>query len=199
MPYTQAPVRAGHVPGILFYMRDLLIVLGMCVAAISLGIFLYLHGPEEFREVPAPVESETSAAAIGSDESAIVPFTVIAEGSNAANAPVRKNYAAYSSEDFAQLWAMAYGEGASPIPAVDFSDSYVIGIFLGEKPTGGYAIRVDEVADTGSLRNVSLVLTSPGEGCLSSQALTRPFQIITVPLSDRSHTRTEAEELGACR
>jgi hypothetical protein len=174
----------------------MLIVLGTVIAAIVIGGGLYYYGPAELREMPAAESSEASA--LGADQATDVPFTVIAEGPDAADASERKNYAVFDEEELDRLWAMAYGEGAPAMPAIDFEKEYVIGVFAGQKSSGGHSIAVEDVSDEKALRYVSIVLTTPGSGCVSTQALTSPFQIITVPFSDRELARVEKEAIALC-
>jgi len=177
-------------------MRHMLIVLGICLAAIVVGAGLYFYGPSEMRETP--VLEGTEASALGSDQAESVSFTVLAEGTNASGVSERKNFAVYSEEDFVRLWAMT-GASASEMPAVDFESQYVIGVFAGEKASGGHTIEVTSVTDASSLRTVAIELTRPGTGCVVSQALTRPYQLIAVPVSDRSLARTENETEASCQ
>ncbi len=55
-------------------------------------------------------------------------------------------------------------------------------MFAGQQPTGGYTIEVQEVADFGDTRTFSVALTAPGAGCVVTDALTSPYQIIRVPV-----------------
>ena len=174
----------------------MLIVLGAAVASIAVGTGLYYFGPDEFRKVPA---SETSEASVlSADQPAAVPFTVIAEGADAANVSARKNYAVYDKDEFARLWAMAYGEDGPAMPAIDFEKEYVIGVFAGEKSSGGYDIGVDKVTDENAVRSVAITLTVPGSACVVTQALTSPFQLVTVPFSARELSKVDTQVEGAC-
>lgn len=178
-------------------MRHMLIVLGICLAAILVGAGLYFYGPSELRETQ---ELEgTEASALGADQATPVSFTVLAEGTNASNVSERKNYAVYTQEDFRRLWTMAYGTDTSTMPSIDFDTQYVIGVFAGEKATGGHAIEVAGITDASSIRTVSIALTRPGDGCVVSQALTSPFQLIAVPVSDRELARIETEVEASCQ
>ncbi|HEY0979424.1 MAG TPA: protease complex subunit PrcB family protein [Candidatus Paceibacterota bacterium] len=169
-------------------MRHILIILGICLAAIAIGAGLYFFGPKEFQQVPAI--GNVGASAVGADVAEDISFRVLAEGQNAA-IPERKNYAVYTEEDFAALWTRAYGEEAPALPAVNFADSYVIGVFAGEQATGGHAIAVSRITDENAARTVAITLTRPGAGCMVSQALTSPFQFVLVPFSDRALARVD--------
>lgn len=177
------------------HMRNMLIILAVIVAAILVGAGLYFYGPDTLRQTPGAGE----ATAIGADPSVDVPFTVLAQGEDS-QVGERKNYAAYTEEDFARLWTLAYGEeGAPAMPAVDFEQEYVIGVFAGQKPSGGHDITVERVTDGNTLRTVAIRLVRPGAGCLTTQALTSPFEIIAVPLSDRELARIDKDVEGSCQ
>lgn len=183
-------------------MRDILIVLGMCVAAIGVGVLFYVYGPAEIREMPSTTPTENQGQASASGAAAVaedVTVTVIDAGTNAGAASERKNIAAYDKDGLARLWSMAHATDGTPLPTVDFSKSYVIGVFAGTKPSGGYSIEVSRVSDSGDTRAVAITLTKPGSDCITSQAITSPYQIVTVPLSNASLSRTENTVETSCQ
>jgi hypothetical protein len=109
-----------------------------------------------------------------------VPFTELASGT-AAKAVHQKNYVVMAKEDFSDIWAVTGAE--SPTPAVDFSKQNVIAVFAGREPSGGYAVKIDKITDTGSSRIVSITLTEPAKDCMTSEALTSPYEVVAVPAS----------------
>lgn len=175
-------------------MRYSLIVLGICLAAIVVGGALYMYGPDVLRENPL---KESGASVLGADLAEEVSFSVLVEGQDS-QITERKNFAAYSSEDFQDLWTRAFGESAPALPSVNFDESYVIGVFAGQKPSGGHSIAVSRVIDENGVRNVAIAITRPGAECVTSQALTSPYQFIVVPFSDRPLAKTD-QELEACQ
>ncbi len=182
-------------------MRDLLIIAGMCIAAIAVGAWLYLYGPTEFieesTEVPATVIQEVSAEAEAEAPKATdVPFTVIGHGSKAASITERKNYAIYTKEEYARIWKLT--GSAEKMPTIDFTKAYVVAVFAGTRTTGGYAISVDKVLDTGDARAVHVLIEKPGVGCITTQSLTSPYQIIRVPFSGASLSHTDTEKEVSC-
>ena len=87
-----------------------------------------------------------------------------------------------SAEEWERLW-LAHQAGAfpqRPLPAVDFSSSLCIAIFAGERPTGGFAVKVDQVVESAGGLEVVYRVTGPAPGAIVSQALSSPFQIIAV-------------------
>ena len=61
-------------------------------------------------------------------------------------------------------------------------ENVLIGIFGGEKPTGGYSIDVDSVRREGYEIHVNATLRMPGRDAFVTQAFTYPAKIISVPL-----------------
>lgn len=77
------------------------------------------------------------------------------------------------------------------MPSVDFSKSYVIAVFAGTEPTGGYSISVDKITDADGVRSVSVIIDEPGAECTVVEEITSPYQFVVVPFSDNqalSHT-----------
>jgi len=93
-------------------------------------------------------------------------------------------------ESWQAAWTTLY-IGMTPAPpappAVDFSRSTVILVALGTRPTGGFDITVSRVARDAGVLYVEVTSTSPGDRCGTTQALTRPVDIVVVP-----HTVDEA-------
>lgn len=50
----------------------------------------------------------------------------------------------------------------------------------GTKHSGGHGIAVESVKDTGRYTEVTLNLSTPGEGCITTQALTNPYLIVAL-------------------
>jgi hypothetical protein len=65
-----------------------------------------------------------------------------------------------------------------PIPAVDFSSETAVALALGQRPTGGYQIRVERVSREGS---TLLVQASELVPCAGPTVITYPLTVIAVP------------------
>jgi hypothetical protein len=173
-------------------MKDVVIITGMCAAAILIGAWLYFYGPADVREPNVPPQTQQASASASVPDMKDVSFTVIGHGKSA---PVheRKNYAVFTEEDFATLWKQT--GSAEKVPVIDFTKAYVVAVFAGDKPTGGYAISVSTIKDAGDARTVNVLIEKPGAGCVTTQEVTSPYQVIRVPYSDASlgHTDTEVE------
>lgn len=86
----------------------------------------------------------------------------------------------------ADAWAAFWTEmhaslsPAPELPAVDFSTRIVVAAAMGRRATGGYAIRIESVSRRGDDLEVVVVESSPGAGCLTTQALTAPATAVSV-------------------
>lgn len=88
-----------------------------------------------------------------------------------------------SPAEWEQLWRahQSVVSPQRPLPAADFSKDFVVAIFAGQQPTGGFAVAVEQVTASASGIEVSYRVTAPPPGAIVPQALTSPFQIIAVP------------------
>lgn len=190
-------------------MRNNLITIGLIAAAALIIAGLYWYQPAQVvtntatttpdgSGVSTTIITSTTTTPAATTTPQAVAFRVIATGTNAANVSARKNIAVYSQTEYQNLWNMAQGPGADARPVVNFAKEYVIGVFAGQKSTGGYAISVTSVVDTGNTRTLTVTLTRPGPSCIVTQALTSPFQLIVVPLRDVTHANKDVEVVTTC-
>jgi hypothetical protein len=68
----------------------------------------------------------------------------------------------------------------APAPIVDFDREMVVGIFLGEKHTGGYAVEIVRAERRNSALYFYYREKSPPLGGMVTQALTQPFHLVKV-------------------
>ena len=80
------------------------------------------------------------------------------------------------------VWrALHSGNQGAELPAVDFARSTLVLIAVGERSTGGHAIRVDRVTRKGDAAIVHYTVTRPGPGCMTTQVMTAPAELISIP------------------
>lgn len=83
---------------------------------------------------------------------------------------------------WAQLWAehTAFQQPAPPLPVIDFATRTAVGVFLGSRPNGCYAVRIDEIhVDIDAVR-VYFSERRPALNELCTQAVTTPAHIVTI-------------------
>jgi len=69
-------------------------------------------------------------------------------------------------------------------PSVDFGREVVAAVYLGRRPTAGYAVDLVPSAgggDAGGWLNLTVRVTEPPEGALVAQVLTSPYVMVRVP------------------
>ncbi len=123
-----------------------------------------------------------------------LPITVLAQGQQSLQTETRFEWIT-DPDGFESLWETTQ-TGARP--SVDFERDGVIAVFLGEQPTGGHSIRVDRAVLGDDELMVEVVLQSPGPECITTQALTRPYQMVSVPQVAEQATFTTRSVLVPC-
>jgi hypothetical protein len=79
-------------------------------------------------------------------------------------------------------WARVFSQVVGdPAPAVDFTREMVILVALGGRSTGGHAVHVDAVTRSGDGAVVRYTATSPEPGCMTTQSLTSPVDVVRAP------------------
>jgi PrcB C-terminal len=92
-----------------------------------------------------------------------------------------------TADGWQKLWD-EHTRNANPkplLPAVDFSKEMVLAVFMGQRPTTGYAIDVTGVTPGDKAVVVSVRRTSPPPGAITGQIITSPFVFVAAPRSDR--------------
>jgi len=99
----------------------------------------------------------------------------------------RAQYVIQDDEEWTKAWNqhMSIRDPRPSPPKVDFSNTTVLAVFMGEFPTGGHAIEIKEVIDKGNLVIVKVEETYPGKGCIVTEAFSQPYHIIRVSKIDK--------------
>ncbi len=71
-----------------------------------------------------------------------------------------------------------------PIPEVDFDTEMIIGLYMGEKNTGGFSIGIDSVEETKKELIIHVKETTP-EGGMVTMAICQPFCIVKMPATKK--------------
>ncbi|MDE2021827.1 MAG: protease complex subunit PrcB family protein [Patescibacteria group bacterium] len=171
-------------------MRNILAIVGLIVAAVVIGTFVFLYGGNTFpnRSSLAPAYNNNPP------DKTTVPFTELAHGAHS-SISVRANYLITSAGQLSELWKMIDAGGQTP--DVDFATQSVIALFAGQKPTAGYTIAVSKVEDAAT-RDVTITLTSPGGSCLLAQSLTAPYQVVELPKTSLAFTHKDLATTLSC-
>lgn len=66
------------------------------------------------------------------------------------------------------------------VPKIDFSKQRVVALFLGQRNSGGYAIKVKNVIEKDNKIYVEVENTSPKAGENATMAITNPYAIVKI-------------------
>jgi hypothetical protein len=81
-----------------------------------------------------------------------------------------------TAAEWQALWKAHDGQRAAP--SVDFTQSIVVAVFLGTRPTAGFAVEIRAVKTEGSGAVVEYRERRPPRDALVAQMLTAPFHIV---------------------
>jgi hypothetical protein len=68
-----------------------------------------------------------------------------------------------------------------PAPAVDFAKTMVAAVFLGTRPSAGYAVDIVRTRAEGGALVIEYVEKRPAPDAIAAQVLTSPFHIAAIP------------------
>lgn len=104
-----------------------------------------------------------------------VTFTTLDSGQQS-NIDEPREVVVRTAAEWTKLWRQHAGDRERP--SVDFSKSTVIAVFLGSRPTGGYAVKVTAIEKEGSDVILTYGEEKPARDAMLSQALTMPYHIV---------------------
>jgi len=98
---------------------------------------------------------------------------------------------------YAKFWAGLGDPGSRP--SVDFTRDLVIAVAAGQQSTGGHSIAVDRVTRVGLGLAVEVTETVPPQGCMTTQAITQPVDVVVVAAADaRTWSFSDRKVAGGC-
>lgn len=86
---------------------------------------------------------------------------------------------ARNATEWAAVWRQHAGD--KPLPAVDFKTRMVVAVFLGSRPSAGYAADITGMREAAGTVIVEWQERRPARGEVSAQVLTSPAILATVP------------------
>jgi PrcB C-terminal len=105
--------------------------------------------------------------------------------------PTETFRAVRSQQEWNGLWQLSTpnqarqaDEGASPA-GVDFTNTMMLVIALGTRPSAGYSVIIQNAFDDGTVIHVDVLEVRPGASCSSISVVAHPFSIVLVPQSVR--------------
>lgn len=109
------------------------------------------------------------------------PLTTIGKGADSAVESARQ-VTARTPAEWATLWQAHAGE--RPLPHIDFARDMVVGVFMGTRPTAGFAVEIIGTRQEHGSLVVEYRETRPGRDTITAQILTSPYHLVTIPRFD---------------
>jgi hypothetical protein len=113
-----------------------------------------------------------------------VPFRTVDHG-NAANDVDGGLFFLRSQEAWAAEWRTLNAWHAEPpLPAVDWAPDMVALLVCGTRPSGGYGVTIESIANDGTSIEVRAVEHRPGRGAETPAVLTNPLHAVAIAAHD---------------
>jgi len=106
-----------------------------------------------------------------------------------------------SQKEMDLTWMRMFGKYPKkpPIPMIDFETKQLLLVAMGEKPNGGYSIKVNSIIKTKKGILVTIEDTKPGKTCNNTSALIYPFQLIEMPKTEQDLTFVRVSKINTCK
>ncbi|CAM3694326.1 protease complex subunit PrcB family protein [Deinococcus frigens] len=135
--------------------------------------------PTPSQSLPAGPLNPTSPSPTPLPTGARVNFTEIVSGTQSGVTEATVSVAA-TRADAATLYAQAYARQTGAPTAPDPGSATLVGVFLGQRSTGGYGVTVTGASASGGTLTLVAQLRSPKPGSITTQAITSPWTIVRV-------------------
>jgi hypothetical protein len=86
---------------------------------------------------------------------------------------------ARTPDEYNTLWRLHAPD--RPQPKVDFAKEIVVGVFMGSRPTAGFAIEILGTREEAGTLVVQYRETRPARGLITAQVITSAYHIVAMP------------------
>lgn len=100
-----------------------------------------------------------------------------------------RQVSAHTADEWAKLWMQH--AGARTRPNVDFNKEVIAAVFLGTRPSAGYAVEVVSARQEGAALVVSYKETRPAPDSVAAQVLTSPYHIVAIAKGSTTDVKFE--------
>lgn len=109
-------------------------------------------------------------------------WETVASGAQATGVQTARYQLLTNQDQLISLWSQVNATllQPPPLPQVDFQRETLVAIFLGQRPTGGYAVSVRRVAVENGELYLDTEFVEPAAGAITTQALTSPWTLVRV-------------------
>ena len=103
-----------------------------------------------------------------------------------------KQVSARTADEWTKLWTEH--AGGRTRPNVDFTKEVVAAVFLGSRPSAGYAVEIVRARQDGASLVVSYKETRPAPDSVAAQVLTSPYHIVAIQKGSTTDVKFERAE-----
>lgn len=111
----------------------------------------------------------------------VAGIEVIDSGAN--GAMLEKKQVLISDEDaWKTLWENTHANKSPmpPLPKVDWNNYRLVAAFMGQRPSGGYTVSIENVEIKGKYAELTVVHGKPGASCFVPMVLSQPYTIAKI-------------------
>jgi hypothetical protein len=119
-----------------------------------------------------------SAALLALLQAVVPPVRSLDQGSQS-EIEVERQVTVRNRDEWASLWRAHAPR--RPAPAVDFSRDMVVGVFLGSRPTAGFAVEIAGYRDSGNDVVVLYREMAPSRDTITAQVIVSPYHLVVIP------------------
>ncbi len=112
----------------------------------------------------------------------------------------KTNLVISTQEEFLKIWDQAFANymNKETAPSIDFEKNVILLVALGQKTSGGHTIKVNSVVETKDNTVVNILETSPGKDCMTTEAITYPYQIVQIEKPNKNVQFSAIEKVIDC-
>lgn len=148
-------------------------------------------------DTPTKSETKTQTPMIEmtpkkSEPGSSLPFITLAQDASPGDGRQEAAYLLAANPNHLESWRgkMPQVVDISGLSSTDFERFFLIGVYQGVQPTGGYGIQIHQVDQIDNVVNVRVQKTEPGPDAMLIQVLTVPYHIIRV---EKDHLQVRGE------
>ncbi len=123
----------------------------------------------------AAVLVSCSVASTAMGQTSPVELVTVAQGPMS-NIEQPRQVVVRAAAEWQALWKEH--DAQSAVPSVDFAQSIVVAVFLGTRPSAGFAVEITAVKGDGSRAVVEYRERRPARDAITAQVITSPFHIV---------------------
>ncbi len=112
----------------------------------------------------------------------------------------RRRVVIRTEEVWSEFWSRVYAPRtpAPERPSPAFDRRSVVAVAMGTRPTGGYTIDIESLSRRDGDVYVVVRETSPGESCITTQAITAPVLAVALPAIEGEAVFVERDSVLEC-